>query len=56
MAEACPKKFMQLYKGMIRIFANHTAVAVAGLELQHKFVLCGIRVIEGLSGQSDVTS
>ncbi len=53
--EACPKTLVQLYRGMIRIFSNHTASLeggialmedkvkeqVAGLELQHMFVLCG---------------
>jgi hypothetical protein len=53
-AEACPRTLVQLYKGMIRIFSNHTAsldggLALmedkvkeqeAGLELQHMFVLC----------------
>ncbi len=53
--EACPKTLIQLYRGMIQIYSNHTmnlegSVAlvedkvkdqVAGLELGHMFVLWG---------------
>ncbi len=57
--EACPKTLVQLYRGMIRIFSNHMSSLeggialmedkvkeqVAGLELQHMFVLCGNSVL-----------
>ncbi len=33
MAEACPKTLVQLFKGMIRIFSNHTASLEGGLAL-----------------------
>ena len=55
MLEACPKTLVQLHKGMITIFSYQTArmevelalmedkvkEKVAGLKLQHMFVLCG---------------
>jgi hypothetical protein len=55
MLEACPKTLVQLHKGMITIFSYQTArmevelalmedkvkEKVAGLELQHMFMLCG---------------
>jgi len=55
-AGACPRTLVQQYKGMIRVFSNHTASLegglaliedklkepVAGLELYHMFMLCGI--------------
>jgi hypothetical protein len=45
MLEACPKTLVQLHKGMMEVelalMEDKVKEKVAGLKLQHMFVLCG---------------
>ncbi len=45
MAGTCPKTLVQLYKGMIRVFSNHTASLEGGLALMED------KVKESVAGQ-----